>query len=286
MYSRDLQPCSRRDISHLINWLAGRKPTEAHTKGNRVKGVLALNAGEMARGNAQCNSAKFLPESPWLRGLCFGANLIQTGSWGLLSSFQSAQRKFQQSGSGGVRSCLLPGRAGDLSAPQLLRSLSRETTGSVVRLPAACFKRAAFKLNLEKESSGNCICSLNLWNPNFSFLKMISPGPGASTSSKKYCRASPVRNFTYLFVTFVCTAEWLLSFIWKGNWLLSLFVIALLTRRRKSCLISTLWELLELIPSELWRAESQITSLFCSRGLPKGNDSLQGTYFPLAERLH
>lgn len=44
---------------------------------------------------------------------------------------------------------------------------------------------------------------------------MIPPGPEASTSSKKYCRASLLRNFTYLFVTFVFTAKWLLSFYFK-----------------------------------------------------------------------
>lgn len=99
MGSRGLQPCSGRDISHLINWQAGRKPIGAPTKGNRMKDVLlALNAGEMGSGKVQCNSAKYFPESPWLRGLCFKANLTQTGSWGVLSAFQSAQRKFQQSG--------------------------------------------------------------------------------------------------------------------------------------------------------------------------------------------
>lgn len=180
MDSRGLQPSSGRDISHLINWLAGRKPIGAHTKGSRVKDVpLALNAGEMAGGRVQCNSAKFLPESPWLRGLCFRANLTQICSWGLLSAFQSAQGKFQQPGSGGVRCCLLPlwGRAGDLSAPQLLRSLSREMTGSVVRLATACFKRAAFKLNLEKESSGICICSLKPMESKFHLPKDDSPWP-------------------------------------------------------------------------------------------------------------
>lgn len=76
MDSRGLQLCSGSHICHLINWLAGRKPICAHTKMNRVKDVvLALNVGEMAGGNIQCNSAKFLPESPWLRGLCFRANL-------------------------------------------------------------------------------------------------------------------------------------------------------------------------------------------------------------------
>lgn len=142
-------------IGHFVNWLAERKLIGAHTKGSRVRDVLlALNTGEIASGRVQCNSAKFLPERPWLRGFCFRANLTQTGFWGL--PFQSAQRKFQQSGSGGVRSCLLPlwGRADDLSAPQLLRSLSRETTGSVVRLATACFKRAAFSLTLKRSLLG------------------------------------------------------------------------------------------------------------------------------------
>lgn len=171
MDSRGLQPCSGRDISHLINWLAGRKPIGVHTKVSRVKDVLlALNAGEMASGKVQCSLAKFLPESPWLRGLRFRANLtLLFPDWFLGSAFQSAQRKFQQSGSGGVRSCLLPlwRSAGDLSAPQLLGPLSGEMTGSVVRLATVCFKRAAFKLNLVKESSGICICSLKPMESQF-----------------------------------------------------------------------------------------------------------------------
>lgn len=79
MDSRGLQPFSRRDIGHFLDWLAGGKPTGAHTKGKRVRDVLlALNAGEMASGKVQCNLAEFLPESPWLRGLCFRGNLEQT----------------------------------------------------------------------------------------------------------------------------------------------------------------------------------------------------------------
>lgn len=89
MDSRCLQPCSGRDISHLINWLAGRKPIDVHTKVSRVKDVLlALNAGEMASGKVQCSSAKFLPESPWLRGLRFRANLtLLFPDWFLGSAF-------------------------------------------------------------------------------------------------------------------------------------------------------------------------------------------------------
>lgn len=48
MDSRGLQPCSGRDISHLINQLTGRKPIGVRTKVNRMKNVfLASNPGEI-----------------------------------------------------------------------------------------------------------------------------------------------------------------------------------------------------------------------------------------------
>lgn len=85
--------------------------------------------------------------------------------------------------------------------------------GSVVRLAAVHFKRAAFKLNLKKDSPGTCICSLKAMESQFQLLK-DDPFPLAGSQYLWYevLQGSPVRIPTYLFVTFLFTKEWL-SFI-------------------------------------------------------------------------
>lgn len=114
MDSRDLRPCPGSDVNHLVNQLTGTKPIGVRTKVITVKNVfLVSNAGEIDRWwEGPMRLGQMPPESPQFKGLCFRRSFwpccFQTDSWRLFSAYQSAQRKFQQPGSGGARSCLLP----------------------------------------------------------------------------------------------------------------------------------------------------------------------------------
>lgn len=84
--------------------------------------------------------------------------------------------------------------------------------GSVVRLAAVHFKRAAFKLNLKKDSPGICVCFLKPVESQFQLLKDDAPLPGSQYLWYGVLQGSPVRIPTYLFVTFLYIKKWL-SFI-------------------------------------------------------------------------
>lgn len=170
-------------------------------------------------GKVQCDLAKCLTENPQFKGLCF-----RTGHFHLAISrlapevcFLLSSQLRENFNSLGLECQILPAAAREerwfgCQLPDCFGPCPEKRWGQWSGWQLSISKGQLSNLTLKSSVLGFASALYSLWNPSFSFLKIL-PQPRSQYLQHEVLQGLISQNPILLFVTFLFSKEWLLSFI-------------------------------------------------------------------------